>query len=246
MLGMLNYEETFGQFPDAVSTAKDQPPYSWRVAILPYLDEEALFKKYDFDEPWDGPNNIKLLDEMPYVYRCPGHDHGNKTHYKLIVGPDSLFDGESPTFSRIEDGSSNTIALIEDAADPVPWTKPSDITIDQAVQSFARLDPDSAPHADDQFFKTVYIKGNYTRFDGSTEPIRNDYSSKEIRKLFGINDGIATEDLPDAGSNYLVVYKPEKIFASVAFVVLMLYPLTWVYRAQQRRPALKIESDNSP
>ena len=49
-------------------------PYSWRVAILPYLEQNALYKQYDFDEPWDGPNNRKLLDKMPAVYSYPGLD----------------------------------------------------------------------------------------------------------------------------------------------------------------------------
>ena len=46
----------------------NRSPYSWRVAILPYLEQNELYKRYNFDEPWDGPNNRKLLDQMPAIF----------------------------------------------------------------------------------------------------------------------------------------------------------------------------------
>lgn len=45
--------------------------HSWRVLILPYIGEDALYNTYKFDEPWDGPNNIKLLNQIPRLYACP-------------------------------------------------------------------------------------------------------------------------------------------------------------------------------
>ena len=45
--------------------------HSWRVLILPFLDQQSLYNQYDFREPWNGPNNIKLLNSMPSVLRLP-------------------------------------------------------------------------------------------------------------------------------------------------------------------------------
>ena len=42
--------------------------HSWRVLLLPYLDRSDLYKAYDFTEPWDGPNNRKLLPAPQYLH----------------------------------------------------------------------------------------------------------------------------------------------------------------------------------
>src|SRR5438552_18335675 len=73
-LALHNYREEFGCFPPAyVADRAGRPMHSWRVLILPFIDQADLYSKYNFDEPWDGPNNIKLLDEMPRLYKCPSH-----------------------------------------------------------------------------------------------------------------------------------------------------------------------------
>ena len=73
-LALTNYESSYGSFPPAfIADSQGRPMHSWRVLILPYLDRADLYERYRFDEPWDGPNNIKLLDEMPRVFACPSH-----------------------------------------------------------------------------------------------------------------------------------------------------------------------------
>jgi hypothetical protein len=73
----MNYETSYGCFPPAfIADSQGRPMDSWRVLILPYLDRADLYERYRFDEPWDGPNNIKLLDEMPRVFACPSHAPG--------------------------------------------------------------------------------------------------------------------------------------------------------------------------
>ena len=68
-LALHNYQDANGHFPAPalLGGAQKRIPYSWRVAILPYLDQNELYKQYSFDEPWDGPNNRKLIDKMPYT-----------------------------------------------------------------------------------------------------------------------------------------------------------------------------------
>ena len=65
-LALQNYHDTYRTFPAAYVPDKDgEPMHSWRVLILPYIEERNLYDKYDFTEPWDGPNNSKLLADMP-------------------------------------------------------------------------------------------------------------------------------------------------------------------------------------
>jgi hypothetical protein len=132
-LALHNYQDTYRNFPPPVLFAEDGTPYSWRVALLPFLEQTdgpSLFKEYRFDEPWDGPHNRTLLDRMPDVYRVPGAD-SDPTHadYFALVGERTLMGepGNSGTQIReIVDGTSNTFMIVESKR-PVPWTRPEDI-----------------------------------------------------------------------------------------------------------------------
>ena len=107
-------------------------PYSWRVALLPYLEAQELYKAYNFDEPWDGPNNRKLIDKMPVVYGYPeaGRVSSSKTAYLVFTGPKTLLgNGEKVNFVDVTDGLSNTLLAVEARRD-IPWTKPEDIPFD--------------------------------------------------------------------------------------------------------------------
>ena len=106
-------------------------PYSWRVALLPFLGQEKLYNQYRFHERWDSPANKKVLDEMPEVYRHPGAppDSTNAAYY-VLTGPGTVFEGERGSrFVDITDGTSSTILVVEAKRD-VPWTKPEDIPFD--------------------------------------------------------------------------------------------------------------------
>ena len=110
--------------------------HSWRVLILPYVDEQALFDRYRFDEPRDGVNNIKLLAEMPDIYRCPSHGHGETelagfgfTNYLLLTGPESVFPGEDVVaLEGILDGPSETAIFTDVNGLSVEWLRPSDLS----------------------------------------------------------------------------------------------------------------------
>ena len=140
-LAFHNYHSANNQFPtpELYGGKTGKVPFSWRVAILPYLEQGDLHKRYDFDEPWDGPNNRKLLDLMPAVYSYPSPDGSPAsrtiTAYFVFAGEAAALGvpaGEpefAPTLSNIHDGPSTTILAVESKRD-VPWTKPEDIPFD--------------------------------------------------------------------------------------------------------------------
>ncbi|MBO0697057.1 MAG: DUF1559 domain-containing protein [Zavarzinella sp.] len=114
-----------------------RPLLSWRVHLLPYLGQDALYKQFKLDEPWDSPNNIKLLTRMPDVYGSPEARKkagDGKTFYRGFTAPGGIF--EKPPrpgdpvprikITDIPDGTVNTILVI-DAGEAVEWTKPDDL-----------------------------------------------------------------------------------------------------------------------
>jgi beta-lactamase regulating signal transducer with metallopeptidase domain len=131
-LAMHNYIQANRRFPPAVLYGPDgKTPYSWRVALLPYLEGGDVYKQYHFDEPWDGPNNRKLLAKMPAAFRGANEPAASKNaSYFVLTGPGTMFDGrEGTTFQQILDGTSNTMLAVEAKRD-IPWTKPEDIPYD--------------------------------------------------------------------------------------------------------------------
>jgi prepilin-type processing-associated H-X9-DG protein len=133
-LAMHRYYDYYGHFPPAVlrdpALGDQGQPYSWRVALLPFLGKDELYSQYRRDKAWDSPANKAVLARMPRVFAAPGDVRAadGLTHYQVLVGPGTAF--ERPDFRvRLGDfprGASETILVVE-AADPVPWTRPQDL-----------------------------------------------------------------------------------------------------------------------
>jgi hypothetical protein len=152
-VALYSYHETYGCFPPAfVADADGRPMHSWRVLILPYIDHSEVYERYDFSEPWDGPNNRKLADKMRGIFHCPSGPHYERspmTDYVVIVGPDTVFPGASSTsLNDLQDGPENTILLAEIANSGIHWMEPRDLKTGE--MSFVVNDPEkpsiSAPH----------------------------------------------------------------------------------------------------
>lgn len=131
-LAMHNYAATYNSFPPAVVIGPDgKTPHSWRVAILPFVEQDALYRQYKLNEPWDSQNNQKVLAQMPRVYRS--HQDGRAepySSYYVLTGETTVFHGnKGASFTEIQDGSSYTMLAVEAKRD-IPWTKPEDIPFD--------------------------------------------------------------------------------------------------------------------
>jgi prepilin-type processing-associated H-X9-DG protein len=143
-LAMHNYHEAYRTFPPAYSKGPDgKPLLSWRVHILPYLGQKALYDEFHKDEPWDSAHNKTLISRMPAVYHCPSGSPAlvkeGKTSYLTPRGPATGFPGvEAVPIQDFTDGTSNTIFVVDanDAA-AVTWTKPDDwdISVELKAQS---------------------------------------------------------------------------------------------------------------
>src|SRR5262249_28836977 len=94
-LGIINYADAHkGNMPPAMESDKDgKPLYSWRVLILPYIEENKLYKEFKLDEPWNSEHNKKLLEKMPKVFAPVVGKTKDKhsTYYQVVVGRGALF-----------------------------------------------------------------------------------------------------------------------------------------------------------
>ena len=134
VLAMYNHSEQQGTLPAAGSADAPGSQLSWRVHVLPYLEEQALYEQFHLDEPWDSEHNRALIAQMPEIFQSPGKDlPAGETAYLAVTGPGTAFgDGTvGPTLADFSDGTSNTIMLVEaDPSQSVEWTKPEDWEFD--------------------------------------------------------------------------------------------------------------------
>jgi hypothetical protein len=134
VMALLNYEVEYRCFPPAYIADKNgKPMHSWRVLILPYLENDPLYKVYNFNEPWDGPNNKKLLAARPDLFACWSDSNAHSpratsTNYVAVVGSRTAWPGAKP--GKRAGDSSSTIMVVEVADADIQWTAPRDLDID--------------------------------------------------------------------------------------------------------------------
>jgi hypothetical protein len=136
-----NYKDRM-LFGPAIYSKDGKPLLSWRVILLPYIEQQELYDQFKFDEPWDSPHNKKLLEKMPAVY-APLSGKSSKpytTYLRVFTGPQTPFDpqkakrglpglGGASIPDSFPNDPSNTILIVE-AAEAVPWTKPDELVYD--------------------------------------------------------------------------------------------------------------------
>jgi Protein of unknown function (DUF1559) len=186
-IAMHNHHDKINFFPNNTYDPQGRPLLSWRVHLLPQLGEQALYSRFNLNEPWDGPTNKPLLAQMPRVYGTPANNTAagsGKTYYRGFSQPGAMF--EKPRvpgnamqirIASIVDGLANTIFVVE-AGDPVEWTKPDDL-----IWSNNAMRPSlGGPKASTDYFWVLMC-------DGSVVQVRKDVSDQTLRWLLDRQDG---------------------------------------------------------
>jgi prepilin-type processing-associated H-X9-DG protein len=184
-LAILNYRDKEGHFPPPyIADENGKPMHSWRVLILPYLEETALYNSYNFDEPWDGPNNRKLHDVVLDVYRCPSPDNSGSTNtnYAAVVGPGTIWEvGQETALKSIPDGASKTILVVEVGHSGIHWMEPRDLYIGQ-------MSPNINPKAGQGISGSHKEGANVVFADGSLRFLSNS-TPADVLAAFLTRDG---------------------------------------------------------
>ena len=250
-LALHNYQDTYGSFPPAYIADKNgKPIHSWRVLILPFLEDQALYNAYDFDEPWNGPNNSKLAKEFD-IYQCPSvrwnTDSGipiTDTQYFAILGDTTAWPGaQAVKASDVTDGVDNTIFVIEVAGKGINWMEPRDVTLAEAVKL---LGPEAKATS------TAHVGVREMAYgDGHVKEAGVWDDPKGIEALFTI----AANDKAVNISRFNKLPKSEKVrntqrdlaISFALFILIVLLPIPWAikkYREEKR--AAFTRSQNPP
>ncbi|TVS19869.1 MAG: DUF1559 domain-containing protein [Planctomycetaceae bacterium] len=228
----------YGQFPPAFVPDQDgRPIHSWRVLILPFIEQQGLYQQYEFAEPWDGPNNRRLLSQIPSLYRCPsdvrtGRGVSEWTSYVAVVDTRAAWPGPtSAKLSGFPAGAAMTILVLEDQSQEIPWMEPRDLTLEQAVSVLSSQDPQFAGvHRQDDFFYEYSSVRQAAFADGSVRPLFDGLPRDLVTSLLKIDKS------PDLSlvdwSTSPARNRRLKLFNCLllaTFVTLTLLPLPWVW-----------------
>lgn len=193
-MAVANYHDTHNRYPPPYQAGPDgRPWHSWRVLVLPFIDQNDLFKAYDFAEPWDGPNNRKLAERMPKLFAF--HDTykpgATTTNYLAVVGDETVWPETGRMQSgAVTDGLDRTILIVENQGAGVHWMEPRDLRLagmDLRPNSPAGV---SSPYDDPA---VVFL-------DTSIHKLRPDLKPEVLRALLTIRGG---EPLGEGGGEFL-------------------------------------------
>jgi hypothetical protein len=118
---------------------KPEERLSWMVALLPYLEQDPLFKQFDVAKGYAG-NLLAAQTRIP-IFLCTAANEaetaGAVTHYVAMAGIGHAAAGQPAgaagngfmgydrltSLAMITDGTSNTIALMETRLGLGPWAR---------------------------------------------------------------------------------------------------------------------------
>lgn len=128
------YNDMHGSYPPPfVADATGKPLYSWRVLILPFLNEQALYGRFNLLEAWDSAANIGLVAEMPKIFASPASPDAavaGEASYELITGDGTLFPIAGPLSSKdVIDPADQTLLVVEVPTQGRSWLEPGDLDV---------------------------------------------------------------------------------------------------------------------
>jgi hypothetical protein len=179
LLAFHNHESAMQAFPANIEDKDGKLLLSWRVAILPFIEQDELYRQFKLDEAWDSDHNKKLIEKMPTMFELPmGKAPKGETHYRGFLGEGAFFEKKKRTrIVSITDGTSNTLVVTE-AEKSCIWTKPDDLPFDAKAEKMPKLG--------------VAIFGGKVNIgigDGSVRSTTNDLDIKLLKSLITIGGG---------------------------------------------------------
>jgi prepilin-type processing-associated H-X9-DG protein len=188
-LAMHTYYDVRQSLPPAYTVDKDgKPLHSWRVLILPYMEQTALYERIRLNEPWDSPYNSQFHDVMIPTFQCPSNSFvapGANCCYTVVLGEHTAFPGAKPIgFAEVTDGLSNTI-LVAERLKPICWMDPTSELVLEEI-----LDLECGINEDFEYLGSYHTGGiNVVFGDGSVQFISETIDLETLKSMFIRDDG---------------------------------------------------------
>jgi hypothetical protein len=180
-LAVANYHQTHGSFPPAYVADQDgKPMHSWRVLILPFLEQQELYNAYNFAEPWDGPNSRKLVGKIGNIFLRSGLDSDqiHTTSFVAVVGPRTVWTGSKPTALKdLGDGSHDTLLVVKVPDGHFLWMEPRDLEFDRMS---LRINDGSGCGLGSRMGGARVVTAN-----GTVSTLPNDFDPNKLRATLG-------------------------------------------------------------
>ncbi len=251
---ILGYESDHGCLPPAYVAGPDGKPWhSWRVLILPYLGRKDLFDSYNFKEPWNGSNNIKLARNMPDVFHCPNDKDANgkpTTNYLAVVGPDTVWPmNKSVSVKDIFDGSTQTILLVDMANSGINWMEPRDLSFEKVCKDDPSTNPDLfAPHGRKGGLRYKWAGKSAAAFaDGHQTSFSSNFLSENFKALLTRSGGEWVNFDKDKGPlydpNYIDLLSFSEWSKIVNIIVLVLSVAFLLFRPRGKKVSTAVEEE---
>lgn len=196
-LALFKFEDANNALPRA---SAGDPPVSWRVTTLPFLEGQKLFEQYDQTLPWDDRKN-ELVAKLPFeAFMCPSRvgrqdlKERKFTDYIMLIGPGTVSPGDRDIQRHdITDGKANTALVVEATGLNVVWTEPRDF--DTARQPIGINLKGKEPKESPGMMSSYHREGGHMVMgDGSVRFLNEKIDPRILRKLTTIDGGEKLDD----------------------------------------------------
>ena len=232
-LALAIYAQSKGQLPQAIVSDPDgRPLHSWRIAIMPRIEQAELAEAYDWTEPWNSRHNAQLLMAPIEIFRCPSDrkffqekESLPTTNYFAVVGPQTAWPPDrGMAFDEITDGRDQTILLLEAAGLNVPWGEPRDLSYEEALEILTSVSDERIAHRD----------GINAAFASGTVRFLPVPMKREMAEALLTAHGGDQFDWNNFEHDARPKVEPLNRIAPIAFVIVALAP---AFRLLRKRPA---------
>jgi prepilin-type N-terminal cleavage/methylation domain-containing protein len=172
---------------------------SWMVKLLPYLEQESLYRQFDLEKGYTG--NLPAVQTRIKTLLCPASKESTTldavTHYVAMsgIGRDAAGQPAGATgngfmgydrltsMTVIEDGTANTIALMETRVGLGPWAR-------GGASTLRGFDPADVPlHGDNRPFGGHSTVMSAAMADGSVRWLSSSIDAKRLAAAITIAGG---------------------------------------------------------
>ncbi|MBA3482821.1 MAG: DUF1559 domain-containing protein [Pirellulales bacterium] len=240
-LALLSYATSkSGGLPQAATLDKKGGALqSWRLEILPYLEQQWLYQRIHHDEPWDSAANRPLTSTAVIdVFQCPApRIQTPHTHYFAVIGERTAWPPDrGRKLSEFRDGLESTLLVLEAPHKGALWAEPVDLSFDEAVAYLTQAPPDRGGMHESRpgFFYKSTLSVTAVFADGHVGYLRLPLPREVAVAVLTVDGG---EDVDLASLRAWT--EPEldyaKCYAFAAFVGLALLPGVRLVRRAGRR-----------